>query len=148
MRLPKIAGLAALVLVLPPAWGQQEEPVETDLVEQAERRLMQIDVTVRGPSETLAALTESGVEPQAAEPAGEGPLSGRVFVFTGGMTSMSRDDAKAAVEALGARTANGVSKKVTDVVAGEDAGSKLAKAQKLGLRIHDEEAFGKILEQA
>ncbi|MCB9877645.1 MAG: NAD-dependent DNA ligase LigA [Planctomycetes bacterium] len=95
---------------------------------------------------TLAALAASGVEPQAAERIGEGPLSGRVFVFTGGMSSMSRDDAKAKVEALGAKAASGISKKVTDVVAGEDAGSKLEKAEKLGLRILDEAAFVALLE--
>ena len=58
---------------------------------------------------------------------------------------MSRDDAKEQVEALGAKAVTGVSKKVTDVVAGEDAGSKLAKAEKLGLRIHTEEEFQAIL---
>ncbi len=57
MRLSKIAGVIGLVLILPSASGQQEEPVETDLIEQAEGRLMQIDVTVRGPADTLAALT-------------------------------------------------------------------------------------------
>ncbi|MEZ6037992.1 MAG: NAD-dependent DNA ligase LigA [Planctomycetota bacterium] len=95
---------------------------------------------------TLAALAASGVEPQAAERISGGPLSGRVFVFTGGMSSMSRDDAKAKVEALGAKAASGISKKVTDVVAGEDAGSKLEKAEKLGLRILDEAAFLALLE--
>lgn len=94
---------------------------------------------------TLAALTQAGVLPQAAERNDDGPLAGRVFCFTGGLTVMSRDDAKALVESHGAKTATGVSKKVTDVVAGTDAGSKLAKAEKLGLRIYDEEAFHKIV---
>jgi len=58
---------------------------------------------------------------------------------------MTRDEAKERVEALGARTAAGIGKKVTDVVAGEDAGSKLEKAQKLGLRILDEAAFVALL---
>ena len=58
---------------------------------------------------------------------------------------MSRDDAKAKVEALGARTAGSIGKKVTDVVAGADAGSKLEKAQALGLRILDEAAFQALL---
>ena len=57
MRMLKIVGVVALVLILPAASGQQQEPVETDLVEQTGRRLMQIDVTVRGPEATLAALT-------------------------------------------------------------------------------------------
>jgi DNA ligase (NAD+) len=82
---------------------------------------------------TLLALQTAGVEPQAAERNDDGPLAGRVFVFTGGLTTMSRDEA---------------SKKVTDVIAGSDAGSKLAKAEKLGLRIHDEATFNQILEQA
>ena len=60
---------------------------------------------------------------------------------------MSRDEAKEKVEALGAKTVGGISKKVTDVIAGADAGSKLAKAEKLGLRILDEEAFNQALEQ-
>ncbi len=89
---------------------------------------------------TLAALAAAGVCPVAAAPTA-GPLSGRVFVFTGGLQAMSRDDAKARVEALGARTAAGIGKKVTDVVAGADAGGKLDKARELGLPILDEAAF-------
>lgn len=96
---------------------------------------------------TLASLKAEGVEPLAAVRNDDGPLAGRVFVFTGGMTTMSRDEAKERVEALGAKAVNGISKKVTDVIAGTDAGSKLAKAEKLGLRIHDEDAFHQILEQ-
>ncbi len=98
--------------------------------------------------QTLAALQAAGVEPQAAQRVEGGALAGRVFVFTGGLSTMSRDEAKEKVEALGAKAATGVSKKVTDVVAGADAGSKLAKAEKLGLRIHTEEEFCSILEQA
>lgn len=97
---------------------------------------------------TLTALHGAGVHPQAAERVDGGSLSGRVFVFTGGLTTMSRDEAREKVEALGAKATAGVSKKVTDVVAGEDAGSKLAKAEKLGLRIHTEDEFRAILEQA
>ena len=97
--------------------------------------------------QTLAALHEAGVHPEAAERVEGGPLAGRVFVFTGGLATMSRDEAKEKVEALGAKAATGVSKKVTDVIAGSDAGSKLAKAEKLGLRIHSEEEFQQLLEQ-
>lgn len=94
---------------------------------------------------TLQRLTEAGVEPQESVPTAAGPLDGRVFVFTGGLATMTRDDAKEMVEALGAKTANGVSKKVTDVVAGTDAGSKLEKAEKLELRIHDEAGFAALV---
>ncbi len=97
--------------------------------------------------QTLATLHAEGVEPQEAERVEGGALAGRVFCFTGGLSTMSRDEAKEKVEALGAKAATGVSKKVTDVVAGADAGSKLAKAEKLGLRIHTEEEFCSILEQ-
>ncbi len=89
----------------------------------------------------LAAIAAHGVAVQEAAAAGQGPLSGRVFVFTGGMTALGRDAAKAKVEALGARTSGTVSKKVTDVVAGTDAGSKLEKARKLGLRVLSEQEF-------
>ena len=98
--------------------------------------------------QTLAALHEAGVKPEDDERVEGGPLAGRVFVFTGGLSTMSRDDAKERVEALGAKAAAGVSKKVTDVVAGEDAGSKLAKAEKLGLRVLTEEEFQQLLEEA
>ncbi len=69
------------------------------------------------------------------------PFSGKSFVFTGGLTQFSRDEAKALVERLGAVTSSSVSKKTSYVVAGEDPGSKLEQAQKFGVPILDEEAF-------
>jgi DNA ligase (NAD+) len=95
---------------------------------------------------TLAALQAAGVQPQESSPAGEGPLAGRIFVFTGGLTTMSRDEAKERVERLGARTSGSISKKVSDVVAGEAAGGKLDKARSLGLNILDETAFVALLQ--
>jgi DNA ligase (NAD+) len=70
-----------------------------------------------------------------------GPLSGYVVVFTGGMTSMTREAAKKTVEELGGRTADGVSSGVTLVVAGEAAGSKLDKARRLGITVVGEDEF-------
>jgi DNA ligase (NAD+) len=67
-----------------------------------------------------------------------GPLDGQTVVLTGTLSAMTRDDAKARLEALGAKTAGSVSKKTSFVVAGEEAGSKLAKAQELGIDIWDE----------
>ena len=61
--------------------------------------------------------------------------------MTGTLSSMSRDDAAAALEALGAKVTGSVSKKTNFVVAGADAGSKLAKARELGVETLDEEAF-------
>ena len=60
---------------------------------------------------------------------------------------MSRDEAKARIEALGGKVSSSVSKKTSVVVAGESAGSKLTKAQSLGLRIVDEAAFLAMLEE-
>lgn len=68
-------------------------------------------------------------------------LKGLTFVFTGALKSMSRDAARKKAEDLGAQTAPSVSKKVTYVVAGEEAGSKLDKAKTLGIKIIDEEQF-------
>jgi DNA ligase (NAD+) len=76
-----------------------------------------------------------------------GPLSGRKFVFTGGLTALSRPDAEALVASLGARTVSSVSKKTDYVVAGEDAGTKLAKAEELGLTILDEQQFLALLRE-
>ena len=70
-----------------------------------------------------------------------GPLDGKTVVLTGGLAAMSRDEAGAKLEALGAKIAGSVSKKTSLVVAGEAAGSKLAKAQELGIEIWDEAAL-------
>ncbi|MGH2636864.1 MAG: NAD-dependent DNA ligase LigA [Actinomycetota bacterium] len=69
------------------------------------------------------------------------PLAGRTIVLTGGIEAMSRDEATAAAQAAGARVASSVSKKTDFVVAGENAGSKLAKAEELGVEVVDEKEF-------
>jgi DNA ligase (NAD+) len=74
-----------------------------------------------------------------------GKLGGKTFVLTGTLSSMSRDEAKAKIRALGGEISESISKQTTYLVAGEKAGSKLTKAQKLGVEILDEESFLKIL---
>ncbi|ART83157.1 DNA ligase (NAD(+)) LigA [Oceanisphaera profunda] len=71
----------------------------------------------------------------------EQPLAGQTFVLTGTLSQLSRSDAKAALQALGAKVAGSVSAKTSCVVAGEAAGSKLVKAQELGLTILDEDGL-------
>jgi DNA ligase (NAD+) len=70
-----------------------------------------------------------------------GPLAGKVFALTGTLASMSREDATAALERLGAKVSGSVSRRTSYVIAGADAGSKLEKARQLGIETLDEEAF-------
>ncbi|HLQ62475.1 MAG TPA: NAD-dependent DNA ligase LigA [Candidatus Acidoferrales bacterium] len=101
-----------------------------------------------GPGAQLVqGLLEAGVRPQAAEAPAEGPLSGRTVVFTGTLTALSRPDAEAMVRRLGGKAASSVSAKTDFVVAGQAAGSKLEKAQRLKLQVLDEAAFLKLVGQ-
>jgi DNA ligase (NAD+) len=76
------------------------------------------------------------------------PLSGKTFVLTGSLQALSRDEAGDRLRALGAKIAGSVSKKTDYVVAGADAGSKLRKAQELGIPVLDEAALQRVLETA
>jgi DNA ligase (NAD+) len=90
-------------------------------------------------------LADAGVNmaSRAPEPTIEpvGKLAGKTAVLTGTLTSMTREAAAEALERLGARVSGSVSKKTSFVVVGEDAGSKLEKARKLGIETLDEDAF-------
>jgi len=93
-------------------------------------------------------LEQAGVNmtSRAPEPASEpGPLAGKVFVLTGTLASMTREEATEALERLGARVSGSVSRKTSYVVAGADAGGKLEKARTLGVETLDEEAFRKLI---
>ncbi len=91
--------------------------------------------------ELVDKLQTAGVAPQAAEAPGDGPLTGKTFVFTGTLETMSRPDAEALVRSLGGKAGASVSSKTDYVVAGPGAGSKLEKAQKLKVAILDEQQF-------
>lgn len=82
----------------------------------------------------------------SAPPAHEQPLAGKNFVLTGTLSNMSRDQATAKLQALGAKVSGSVSKKTAYVVAGAEPGSKLTDAQKLGVAVLNEEEFLRLLE--
>ncbi len=93
-------------------------------------------------------LIEAGVtwEPVQVVSPDEQPLAGQTWVLTGTLESMTRDEARARLTALGAKVAGSVSKKTTQVVAGPGAGSKLDRAEALGVPVMDEAALIALLE--
>jgi len=95
-------------------------------------------------------LQKAGIYWEEKEPvssAEDAPLSGKTAVITGTLSDMTRDDAKEALEALGAKVTGSVSAKTDFLVAGDKAGSKLAKAQKLEVKVYDEAAFKELLNE-
>ena len=101
-----------------------EEPRNRSLIDQL--KAAGVNTTTRLP------------EPAAAEAA---PLAGKTVVLTGTLSTMTREEAEAALERLGAKVAGSVSRKTHFVVAGADAGSKLEKARQLDVEVLDEDAF-------
>ncbi|HJP97204.1 MAG TPA: NAD-dependent DNA ligase LigA [Rhodanobacteraceae bacterium] len=97
----------------------------------------------------IAALRKTGVHWKESAPRGgaDGPLAGQTVVLTGMLAALTRDQAKDRLEALGAKVAGSVSRKTAFVVAGEAAGSKLDKAQSLGVEIWDEARFLEFLDK-
>jgi DNA ligase (NAD+) len=96
--------------------------------------------------QTIERILSAGVELEYEQHDAK-KLGGLTFVFTGSLSSMSRDQARLKVEELGAKTASSVSKKVNYVVAGEEAGSKLDKARQLGINILTEDEFLEMIEK-
>jgi len=93
-------------------------------------------------------LKEVDVQPVAAPKLSGSPVAGQTIVFTGSLEKMTRPEAKARAESLGAKVASSVSKKTDLVVAGPGAGSKLAEAEKHGVKVIDEDTWLKLIEGA
>ncbi len=91
-------------------------------------------------------LKAAWIDPRSEPPTGEGaPLSGKTFVFTGRLSSFTREEARRLVESLGGRVASSVSRRVDYLVVGEDPGSKLERARQLGIPTLNEEEFKKLV---
>ena len=103
-------------------------------------------------ADVLDDLVDAGVEPERPPPpeaaigTESGPLAGKTVVVTGTLTGFDRQGAEAAIRAAGGKVGGSVSSKTDYVVAGDKAGSKLAKAQELGVPVLDEEAFRRLLD--
>jgi DNA ligase (NAD+) len=99
--------------------------------------------------EVLDDLFETGVRPEdVVWETKDSPVTGQTIVFTGSLETLSRDEAKAQAEALGAKVAGSVSARTDLVVAGPGAGSKLKKAQELGVEVIDEAAWNALVAEA
>ena len=100
--------------------------------------------------EVIEKLRAAGVHWDTVEQvASDGlPLDGQTWVITGALASMARDEAKAKLQALGAKVVGSVSAKTTALLAGEKAGSKLTKAEKLGVKVVSEDEFLGMLEES
>lgn len=106
-----------------------DEPLNLRLLEELERAGLRMEEERGG----------------GGEEAGPRPLEGLTFVLTGGLASMSREEARAAVQARGGKVSSGVSSRTSYVVVGEEPGSKLDKARQLGVETLDEAAFLRLL---
>jgi len=95
--------------------------------------------------EMLRKMEETGVQLTEAGEAKSYKLAGQTFVLTGELSGFTRDEAKDMIRKRGGGVSSSVSKKTDYVVAGENAGSKLGSAQKLGVKVIDEEEFRKLL---
>jgi DNA ligase (NAD+) len=110
----------------------------------------------QGGADVLLDLVDAGVEPErpspaALSPGGDapvGPLAGKTLVVTGTLEGFDRQSAEAAIRAAGGKASGSVSSKTDYLVAGENAGSKLAKAQELGVDVVDEAGFRRLLSGA
>ncbi|MDR3672141.1 MAG: NAD-dependent DNA ligase LigA [Holophaga sp.] len=124
---------------LAPLWAAGEDRLLT-VPEVGPKVAAAIQAFARLHPDLPATLAGLGVAPRAPEPVDRSqlPLAGQVAVVTGTLPSLSRDQAEAMLKQLGAKVTSAISPKTTVLVAGEKAGSKLAKAESLGIPVRDE----------
>ncbi|TBW09613.1 NAD-dependent DNA ligase LigA [Azotobacter chroococcum subsp. isscasi] len=148
-KLAEAAGSLGAVIELSQDWlSLSVTKGLSEKARQALRGFFAVPANVERARAIEAQLREFGMHWESERRCAEGlPLAGQTWVLTGTLESMSREQGKAKLESLGARVAGSVSAKTACVVAGPGAGSKLARAGELGVRVLDEEAFLVLLRQ-
>jgi len=130
------------------AKGDEEAREEMDALDQIGETVIESLAAYFGEKHNLKKVErlvrEVRIRP-AERPRADSPVAGKTVVFTGSLEKMTRDEAKAMAERLGAKVAGSVSKKTDYVVAGPGAGSKLENAEKLGVTVMDEEGWLKLV---
>jgi len=131
------------------AKGDEDAIAEMDALDQIGDTVIDSIRTYFGESHNkriVERLTRQVTVLDAEKPKTDSAIAGKTVVFTGSLEKMTRDEAKAQAERLGARTSGSVSKKTDLVVAGPGAGSKLAEAKKLGIRVISEDEWLKLID--
>ena len=130
------------------AGGDEEAIAEMDALDQIGDTVIQSVKAYFGETHNrgiVERLTREVTIVDAEKPRANSAVAGKTVVFTGTLEQMTRDEAKASAERLGAKVSNSVSKNTTYVVAGPKAGSKLTEAQKLGVTVLTEDEWLKLI---
>ncbi len=129
------------------AKGDEEAIAEMDALDQIGDTVIEAIRAYFGESHNkgiVERLTKEVTIADAERPKTDSPIAGKIVVFTGALEKMTREEAKARAERLGAKAAGSVSKKTDYVIAGPGAGSKLSEAQKLGVKVLSEDEWLKL----
>jgi DNA ligase (NAD+) len=128
--------------------GDEEAVAEMDALDQIGETVIEAIKTYFGESHNkgiVERLTKQVTILDAEKPKTDSPIAGKTVVFTGSLEKMTREEAKATAERLGAKASGSVSKKTDYVVAGPGAGSKLAEAKKHGVTVLTEDEWLKLV---